>query len=340
MPARDRSSPPRSSRRPEAGRQGRTVPRRPRPAAHARARARPACGRIRWKRSPSERAREPGRSHPRRIGRAAKGPALGCARRAAREGLLVARRRHRLFVRARPSQARERRWATPPSSVARPRSKRPWSPRADASMATVSRAPPPPASAARRRPEAQQLALVANVVVERHRPRAELGGDAAHGDAGRRRPSASSPPSRCRPRARRVSPGSTWSRRRRMSAPRSASPVRTPWSTACSPPARTSRSSAAPPPAEGVGPGARGRAAGALRALRGRRAPRQDVLGRHAPPRRPGGELVAAPPVLFLDEPTTGLDPKSRRELWDLLRGLVDEGTTLVLTTQYLEEAD
>jgi len=50
--------------------------------------------------------------------------------------------------------------------------------------------------------------------------------------------------------------------------------------------------------------------------------------------------LVAAPPVLFLDEPTTGLDPKSRRELWDLLRGLVDEGTTLVLTTQYLEEAD
>ena len=50
--------------------------------------------------------------------------------------------------------------------------------------------------------------------------------------------------------------------------------------------------------------------------------------------------LVAAPPVLFLDEPTTGLDPKSRRELWDLLRGLVDDGTTLVLTTQYLEEAD
>jgi ABC-2 type transport system ATP-binding protein len=50
--------------------------------------------------------------------------------------------------------------------------------------------------------------------------------------------------------------------------------------------------------------------------------------------------LVASPPVLFLDEPTTGLDPASRRELWALLSGLVDGGTTLVLTTQYLEEAD
>lgn len=50
--------------------------------------------------------------------------------------------------------------------------------------------------------------------------------------------------------------------------------------------------------------------------------------------------LLAAPPVLFLDEPTTGLDPRSRSELWDALRGLVDQGTTLLLTTQYLEEAD
>ena len=50
--------------------------------------------------------------------------------------------------------------------------------------------------------------------------------------------------------------------------------------------------------------------------------------------------LVAAPEVLFLDEPTTGLDPRSRGDLWDLLRGLVRDGTTLVLTTQYLEEAD
>jgi ABC-2 type transport system ATP-binding protein len=50
--------------------------------------------------------------------------------------------------------------------------------------------------------------------------------------------------------------------------------------------------------------------------------------------------LLADPPVLFLDEPTTGLDPRSRTELWDVLRGLVHSGTTLLLTTQYLEEAD
>ena len=50
--------------------------------------------------------------------------------------------------------------------------------------------------------------------------------------------------------------------------------------------------------------------------------------------------LVASPPVLFLDEPTTGLDPRSRLELWDVIRELVAEGSTLLLTTQYLEEAD
>ena len=50
--------------------------------------------------------------------------------------------------------------------------------------------------------------------------------------------------------------------------------------------------------------------------------------------------LIAVPPVLFLDEPTTGLDPRSRLELWDVLRQLVRDGTTLLLTTQYLEEAD
>jgi ABC-2 type transport system ATP-binding protein len=50
--------------------------------------------------------------------------------------------------------------------------------------------------------------------------------------------------------------------------------------------------------------------------------------------------LLASPPVLFLDEPTTGLDPRSRSDLWDTLRGLVEQGTTLLLTTQYLEEAD
>ena len=50
--------------------------------------------------------------------------------------------------------------------------------------------------------------------------------------------------------------------------------------------------------------------------------------------------LVPRPSVLFLDEPTTGLDPRSRGDLWDTLRDLVRDGTTIVLTTQYLEEAD
>ncbi len=52
------------------------------------------------------------------------------------------------------------------------------------------------------------------------------------------------------------------------------------------------------------------------------------------------GALVARPPVLFLDEPTTGLDPRSRNDMWDVIVGLVRGGSTLLLTTQYLEEAD
>jgi ABC-2 type transport system ATP-binding protein len=52
------------------------------------------------------------------------------------------------------------------------------------------------------------------------------------------------------------------------------------------------------------------------------------------------GALVAQPPVLFLDEPTTGLDPRSRNDMWDVIVNLVKGGTTLLLTTQYLEEAD
>lgn len=52
------------------------------------------------------------------------------------------------------------------------------------------------------------------------------------------------------------------------------------------------------------------------------------------------GALLADPPVLFLDEPTTGLDPRSRGELWNVIRERVETGTTVVLTTQYLEEAD
>ncbi|QGG96777.1 ATP-binding cassette domain-containing protein [Actinomarinicola tropica] len=50
--------------------------------------------------------------------------------------------------------------------------------------------------------------------------------------------------------------------------------------------------------------------------------------------------LVAHPQVLFLDEPTTGLDPRARNDLWEVLERLVDDGTTILLTTQYLEEAD
>ena len=50
--------------------------------------------------------------------------------------------------------------------------------------------------------------------------------------------------------------------------------------------------------------------------------------------------LIVAPPVLFLDEPTTGLDPRSRLSRWDVIRDLVANGTTLLLTTQYLDEAD
>jgi ABC-2 type transport system ATP-binding protein len=50
--------------------------------------------------------------------------------------------------------------------------------------------------------------------------------------------------------------------------------------------------------------------------------------------------LMPRPPVLFLDEPTTGLDLPSRNELWDMIRELVSDGTTVLLTTQYLEEAD
>lgn len=52
------------------------------------------------------------------------------------------------------------------------------------------------------------------------------------------------------------------------------------------------------------------------------------------------GALVTRPSVLFLDEPTTGLDPRSRLGMWDIIRSLVDGGTTVLLTTQYLEEAD
>jgi ABC-2 type transport system ATP-binding protein len=53
-----------------------------------------------------------------------------------------------------------------------------------------------------------------------------------------------------------------------------------------------------------------------------------------------GAALISQPPVVFLDEPTTGLDPKGRLQMWDLIAGLARGGTTVLMTTQYLEEAD
>jgi len=50
--------------------------------------------------------------------------------------------------------------------------------------------------------------------------------------------------------------------------------------------------------------------------------------------------LITQPPLIFLDEPTTGLDPRTRGQMWDTIRGLVDGGSTILLTTQYLDEAD
>lgn len=52
------------------------------------------------------------------------------------------------------------------------------------------------------------------------------------------------------------------------------------------------------------------------------------------------GSLLVTPEMIFLDEPTTGVDPRSRNQVWDIIRTLVDGGTTVLLTTQYLEEAD
>ncbi|MFA5926551.1 MAG: ATP-binding cassette domain-containing protein [Patescibacteria group bacterium] len=53
-----------------------------------------------------------------------------------------------------------------------------------------------------------------------------------------------------------------------------------------------------------------------------------------------GASLIGEPKVIFLDEPTTGLDPRTRLELWDIIKDLVKNGATILLTTQYLEEAD
>ena len=86
---------------------------------------------------------------------------------------------------------------------------------------------------------------------------------------------------------------------------------------------------------------ARARAARALRPRRRRRPPGEDLLAAACAAgwtsRRRSSR---APPVLFLDEPTTGLDPRSRIDLWETIEDLVADGTTVLLTTQYLDEAD
>ena len=92
-------------------------------------------------------------------------------------------------------------------------------------------------------------------------------------------------------------------------------------------------------------------------ARRRRRRARPSCSRRSASPRRPGrlvknysggmrrrldiaASIVVTPQLMFLDEPTTGLDPRSRNQVWDIIRALVAEGTTILLCTQYLDEAD
>jgi ABC-2 type transport system ATP-binding protein len=88
-----------------------------------------------------------------------------------------------------------------------------------------------------------------------------------------------------------------------------------------------------------------GRAAGRVQALDGLglSVPRGTVcalLGPNGAGKTTAVRILATPRVLFLDEPTTGLDPRSRAEIWSAVRALADDGTTILLTTQYLDEAD
>jgi len=89
-----------------------------------------------------------------------------------------------------------------------------------------------------------------------------------------------------------------------------------------------------------AGAGGRHRGAGAAAACPGRRPAGPHLLRRDAPPPGPGRQPGRRPRLLLLDEPATGLDPGSRIQLWDAIRQLVAAGTDVLLTTQYLDEAD
>ena len=132
--------------------------------------------------------------------------------------------------------------------------------------------------------------------------------------------------------------------RRAACGPRraSASPASTPRSTSASPAFENlAARRPAVPHAHARGPRARPRAARPVRPRRRGGPAGQGLLGWHAPPARHRDEPRSPDPsVLFLDEPTTGLDPRSRRRVWELIEELTAGGTTTLLTTQYLDEAD
>ena len=87
--------------------------------------------------------------------------------------------------------------------------------------------------------------------------------------------------------------------------------------------------------------GPRGRAAGVVRPVRGSRAGTAKTFSGGMRRRLDlAASLVGRPSVIFLDEPTTGLDPAKREDMWEVVRRLVADGSTVLLTTQYLEEAD